>query len=73
VKFVSMMSDYNLCSSACRNEGAFSSRVEQELVDKEIGLQKICRDSEGFARSNRLYADSLLVISATCRACAASQ
>jgi hypothetical protein len=72
VKFLTMMGDYNVCSSVCSNEDSFKIQIENELADKETGLQKICRDGEAFARSNRLYAETLLVVSATCRTCAAA-
>lgn len=72
-KFLLMMDSYNLCSSICRNEATFITNMEQELADKERGLIRISRDTETFAKASQLYSDSVVVVSATCRACSRGQ
>lgn len=68
-KFLTLMGEYNLCSSMCARQGSYEADLERELGDKERGLLRICRDQTGFNQANRLFSDSIVVISATCRAC----
>ena len=69
VKFVTLSGDYNTCSSACVRREAVLADMEQELRDKERGLLKVSRDTQGYYRADRLFQESELVLEATCRAC----
>lgn len=70
VKFVSMMGDYDNCSSTCPNKSVVLSRMEQELSDKELGLLRVSADKEAYYRADHLFKETELVLEATCSACA---
>ena len=69
LKFVAMQGDYNNCSSICPNKQQLLRSMEQELVDKELGLLQISRDRTGYQRADRLFQETELVLEATCSAC----
>jgi len=69
VKYVSLMGDYNNCSTSCTRQQQLISEMQQELLDKEQGLLKISRDNSGYQRADRLLQETELVLEATCTAC----
>jgi len=73
VKFVSMMGDYDNCSSTCPNKATLLSRLERELADKELGLLRVSADKEAYYRADHLFKETELVLEATCSACAAGR
>ncbi|MCW8884374.1 MAG: hypothetical protein OQK12_03845 [Motiliproteus sp.] len=73
LKFVAMQGDYNNCSSLCPNKKQVLRTMEQELVDKELGLLQISRDRTGYQRADRLLQETELVLEATCSACESEQ
>lgn len=73
VKFMSMRGDYNNCSHTCPNKRRVLIDMEAELSDKERGLLRVSRDSDGYYRADRLYQEVELVLEATCNACSAGR
>lgn len=71
LKFVAMKGDFSNCSATCPNISQVMLSMEQELVAKEQGLLKICRDNDGYQRADRLVKETELVLTATCNACRA--
>lgn len=73
LKFVAMRGDYNNCASICPNKQDLMRTMEQELVDKELGLLQISSDRTSYQRADRLFQETELVLEATCSACQANQ
>ena len=71
VKFVSLSGDYNTCSQVCPVQARVVSDMKNELQDKELGLLRVTGDSSGYYRADNLLKETQLVLTATCRACAA--
>ena len=71
LKFVAMKGDFSNCSATCPNISQVMLSMEQELVAKEQGMLKICRDNAGYQRADRLVKETELVLTATCNACRA--
>lgn len=71
VKYVSLMSDYSVCSETCPNRSRVLSDMRRERKDKELGMLKISGDRSGYQRADRLYHETELVLEATCTACGA--
>ena len=69
VKFVSLMGDYNNCSSTCPRRDDVMARMETELKHKEQGLMRVSQDKNGYYRADRLLRETELVLAATCTAC----
>ena len=69
VKYVSLMSDYSVCSETCPKRSRVYGAMEQERSDKELGLLKISGDRGQYERADRLYYEAELVLEATCAAC----
>ena len=69
VKFVSLMGDYNNCSSTCPRRDDVMARMEIELKHKEQGLMRVSGDKSGYYRADRLLQEAELVLAATCNAC----
>lgn len=69
VKFVSLMGDYNNCSSTCPRKDDVMARMETELKHKEQGLMRVSQDKDGYYRADRLLREAELVLAATCSAC----
>ncbi len=69
VKYVSLMSDYSVCSETCPKRSGVLSAMAQERGDKELGLLKISLDRPLYQRADRLYHETELVLEATCNAC----
>jgi len=71
VKYVSLMSDYSVCSETCPNRNRLYGDMQQERRDKELGLLKISADRSQYQRADRLFHETELVLEATCSACGA--
>jgi hypothetical protein len=69
VKFVSLMSDYSVCSDVCPRQQQLLSEMRDELADKERGLLKVSADPVSYQRASQLYRETELVFGATCAAC----
>jgi len=69
VKYVSLMSDYSVCSETCPKRAQVLSDMRSERSDKELGLLRISADRAGYQRADRLYHETELVLEATCNAC----
>jgi hypothetical protein len=69
VKYVSLMSDYSVCSETCPSRSRLFGAMQQERLDKELGLLKISADRSRYQRADRLYHETELVLEATCQAC----
>lgn len=69
VKYVTLMSDYSVCSETCPKRSGVLSAMQQERQDKELGLLKISLDRPSYQRADRLYHETELVLEATCAAC----
>jgi hypothetical protein len=69
IKYVSLVSDYSVCSQTCPRQTEIMRNMNSELGDKEQGLLKISADPVNYYRANRLYQEAELVLEATCLAC----
>jgi hypothetical protein len=69
VKYVSLISDYNVCAQTCPHRQEVMQEMNRELVDKEQGLLKVSADQREYYRANRLFQEAELVLNATCEAC----
>ena len=69
VKYVSLLSDYSVCSQTCPRQTEVMRNMQRELADKEQGLLKVSADPLAFHRANRLFQETELVLEATCEAC----
>ncbi len=72
LKFVSLKSEYSVCSQTCPQKQQVLRNMKWELADKERGLMKISADSQSYQQSDQLYRESELVLEATCNACNAT-
>ena len=73
VKFMSLRSEYNNCSQTCPRRARVMSDMQQELLDKELGLMKVSADTAAYYRANQLLRETELVLEATCLACESSR
>ena len=73
VKYVSLISDYSVCSQTCPRRPEVMRDMTRELEDKEQGLLKISADRQEYSRANQLYQETELVLQATCSACAGTE
>lgn len=73
VKYVSLISDYSVCSQTCPRQRDVMRDMTAELKDKERGLLKVSADRVEYYRANRLYQEAELVLQATCTACSDSE
>lgn len=69
VKYVSLVSDYSVCSQTCPQQSDVMRNMNQELGDKEQGLLKVSADRLNYTRASNLYQETELVLEATCEAC----
>jgi hypothetical protein len=69
VKYVSLVSDYSVCSQTCPQQSDVMRKMNRELGDKEQGLLKISADRINYTRASNLYQETELVLQATCEAC----
>ena len=69
VKYVSLMSDYSVCSETCPKRSRVLSDMQDERNHKKLGLLKISGDRNQYQRADRLYHETELVLEATCTAC----
>lgn len=69
VKYVSLASDYSVCSQTCPNQDQVLRSMQRELANKEQGLLKISNDRRNYYRASQLFQESELVIEAACEAC----
>jgi hypothetical protein len=69
VKYVSLKSDYSVCSETCPNRGKILADMRSERKHKELGLLKISGERSAYQRADRLYHETELVLEATCNAC----
>jgi len=69
IKYVSLMSDYSVCSSTCPQQSQVLREMQQELADKEKGLLKVSADKRSYHRAHQLLGETELVLEATCTAC----
>jgi hypothetical protein len=68
-KYVSLISDYSVCSQTCPRQSDVMHEMNRELADKEQGLLRISADRPSYTRASNLYQETELVLEATCRAC----
>lgn len=73
VKFVSLAGDYNTCSQTCPARARVLADMQNELLDKELGLVRASQDNTSYYRADLLLKEAQLVLEATCRACSAGQ
>lgn len=73
VKYVSLISDYSVCSQTCPRQRDVMRDMTEELKDKEQGLLKVSADRREYSRANQLYQEAELVLQATCSACAGNE
>jgi len=69
IKYVSLVSDYSVCTQTCPNQSDVMRQMNRELADKEQGLLKISADRLNYTRASSLYQETELVLEATCMAC----
>mgnify|MGYP001812258858 CR=1 FL=1 len=69
VKYVSLVSDYSVCSQTCPQQSDVMRKMNRELGDKEQGLLKVSADRINYTRASNLYQETELVLEATCEAC----
>jgi hypothetical protein len=69
IKYVSLVSDYSVCTQTCPNQSDVMRNMNLELADKEQGLLKISSDRLNYTRASNLYQETELVLEATCEAC----
>lgn len=69
VKYVSLKSDYSVCSETCPNRAKILGEMRRERQHKELGLLKISGERSAYQRADRLYHETELVLEATCNAC----
>ena len=69
IKYVSLVSDYSVCSQTCPRQADVMRDMNRELVDKEQGLLRISADRLNYTRASNLYQETELVLEATCEAC----
>jgi len=69
VKYVSLISDYSVCTQTCPHRSDVMREMNRELVDKEQGLLRISADRLNYTRASNLFQETELVLEATCEAC----
>ena len=69
IKYVTLVSDYSVCSQTCPRQSDVMREMNRELADKEQGLLKISADRLNYTRASNLYQETELVLEATCEAC----
>jgi hypothetical protein len=69
VKYVSLVSDYSVCSETCPKRTGVLAQMRDEREDKKLGMLEISADRAGYERADRLYHETELVLEATCTAC----
>jgi len=69
VKYVTLMSDYSVCSETCRHQPEVLRDMRAELGDKEQGLLKVSANNTAYRRASRLFQEAELVLDATCASC----
>jgi len=69
VKFVTLISDYSVCTQTCPHQSEVMREMNSELADKEQGLLKISADRRSYFRASNLLQETELVLEATCEAC----
>ncbi len=69
VKYVSLKSEYSVCSEACAKKPQLMSDMRNELKLKELGLVKVSGDASTYHRASQLYRETEIVLEATCNAC----
>lgn len=69
IKYVTLVSDYSVCSQTCPNQSDVMREMNRELADKEQGLLKVSSDRLNYTRASNLYQETELVLEATCEAC----
>ncbi|MGB5441895.1 MAG: hypothetical protein WBN57_04635 [Gammaproteobacteria bacterium] len=69
IKYVSLASDYSVCSKTCPRQSEVMRDMNLELADKEQGLLRISEDRLNYTRASNLYQETELVLEATCEAC----
>ena len=69
IKYVTLISDYSICSQTCPQQSDVMRDMNRELADKEQGLLKISADRLNYTRASNLYRETELVLEATCEAC----
>jgi len=69
IKYVSLVSDYSVCSQTCPRQSDVMREMNRELADKEQGLLRISSDRLNYTRASNLYQETELVLQATCEAC----
>jgi len=72
-KFASLQDEYSNCTHTCRMKADIESAMEEELLQKDIGLLKVTNDKRKYAQANANYRSILTLIEATCEACRASR
>lgn len=73
VKYVSLASDYSVCSETCPRQDDVLREMRRELSDKEQGLLKISADRRNYYRASQLFQESELVLEAACEACGSNE
>jgi hypothetical protein len=67
--FMSLPDEYSVASS-CPDKAEIVSAMTAELRQKEAGLVRACQDKEAFYLAHEQYTTLLVVLEATCLACA---
>jgi hypothetical protein len=73
IKYVSLVSDYSVCSQTCPKRSDVMRNMRAELSDKEQGLLKVSADRVNYTRASNLYQETELVLQATCEACGVTE
>jgi hypothetical protein len=71
-KFASLPNEYSNCTYTCRIQNEIVQQMKEELLQKDRGLLKITGNKRAYAEANSLHDSVLLLLEATCTACAAS-
>jgi hypothetical protein len=69
VTFMSLPDDYSV-SASCPDKSGIVSAMTEELRQKEKGLVKACQDRERYYQAFEQYNTLLVILDATCLACA---
>jgi hypothetical protein len=69
IKYVTLVSDYSVCTQTCPHQSDVMRQMNRELGDKEQGLLKVSADRLNYTRASNLYQETELVLEATCEAC----
>jgi hypothetical protein len=71
-KFASLPDEQNNCTHTCRVQAEVGRDMQQELLQKDMGLLKVTNDPRKYALANSNYYSILTLIEATCEACRAA-